>query len=323
MTTLLKASPASWRDISSTFDLDFGTVSIAPDVAQRLRARGFIDDLFKGAKDIVKDIKDGVKDTVDDIKDGLGDLQDIFQKIGDANLDKTVVFNVGVGTQGKRTNIITDVFRTAPRLVIDCVDCFITGKFQVAGRLSVDNFVVKNLTLGASPQDFRAKMVLEAKVAAEIASLPPSLNLTKELASFPIPGAGISIPKIFELGAIISYEVGVECTVNGAANFTFGLGATLPNTAIVAINLADLTQTKATGFDGATFDPVFDLNSGSATLNVAAVSRPKLTFGIEVVGVGKLEAALKMGLPVVNAQLTAAFGKMRIWDKDSAIRVHR
>lgn len=312
MTTLLKASPAKWSDISGTYDLDFGTASIDPDAARRLRARGFIDNITKGAGNIVKDIKDGVKDTVDDIKDGLGDLADIFKKIGDANLDKTVVFDIGVGTKGKRTNIITDKLRTIPRLVVDCVDCFITGKFKVAGRLSVDNFVVKQLTLGASPQDFRARMVLEAKVADKIADLPSSLNLTKELASFPIPGAGIEIPGIFELGAIIAYEIGVECSINGAANFTFGLGASLPNTAIVAIDLADITKTKATGFDGGTFDPVFDINSGSATLNVAAVSRPKLTFGIEVVGVGKIEAALKMGLPVVNAQLIAAFGKNRV-----------
>ena len=155
-------------------------------------------------------------------------------------------------------------------------------------------------------------MVLEAQVADKIAELPERLDLTKELASFPIPGAGITIPGIFKLGAVIAYEVGVECTLNGAANFTFGLGASLPNTAILAINLADITKSKATGFDGGTFEPVFDLNSGSATLNVAAVSRPKLTFGIDVIAVGKLEAALKMGLPVVNVQLIAAFGKNRI-----------
>ena len=248
-------------------------------------------------------------------------MEDIFKKIGDANLDKTVVFPINVGTEGKRTNILTDGLRTAPRLVIDCVDCFITGKFKVAGRLSVDNFVVKDLSLGASPQDFRAKMVLEAKVAGQISSLPPSSSWTQKLASFAIPGAGISIPAIFELGAIISYEVGVECTINGAADFIFGLSATLPNTAIVAVNLADPTQTKATGFGDATFDPVFALNSGSATLKAAAFSRPKLTFGIEVVGVAKLEAALQMDLPVVDVALTAAFGKMGIWDKDFAIRV--
>ena len=282
-------------------------MSVAPDAAQRLRARGLFDDIFNGVKDIIGDITDGLKD--------------IFQKIGDANLAKTVVFNIDVGKEGERTNILTDGLRTAPRLVIDCVDCFITGKFMVAGRLSVDNFVVKDLTLGASPQDFRAKMVLEAKVDGQISSLPPSSNWTKELASFPIPGAGIVIPAIFELGAIISYEIGVECTINGAADFIFGLGATLPNTAIVAVNLADPTQTKAAGFDGATFDPVFELKSGSATLNVAAFSRPKLAFKIEVVSVAKIEAALQMDLPVVNVGLTAAFGKMRIWDKDSAIRV--
>ncbi|PWW72556.1 hypothetical protein C7212DRAFT_225177 [Tuber magnatum] len=302
LTKLLKASPAKWSDISGTFDLDFGTASLTPNAAQRLRARGFLNHLFDDAKDIVDD-------------DGLGDIGDIFGKIGDADLDKTVVFDIGVGTKGKRTNIIGGASRPDASLVIDCVDCFITGKFKVAGKLSVDNFVVKEMTLAASPDDFRAKMIMEAKVSATISTIPPSLNLTRELASFPIPAAGISIPKIFELGAIIAYEVGVESSINGVANFTFGLGASLPNTALVAVNLADLTKSQATGFDGATFDPVFDLHSGSATLNVAAVSRPKLTFGIEVVGVGKLEAALKMGLPVVNTQLTAAFDEKGVCEK--------
>ncbi|CUS13506.1 unnamed protein product [Tuber aestivum] len=310
LTTLLKASPADWSDICGTFDLDFGTASLAPDAAQRLRARGLLDDILDGADNIIDDVGDG-------IKDGVNAIGDTFKKIGDANLDKTIVFDIGVGTEKKRTNIITDVLRSVPRLVVDCVDCFIAGKFKVAGKISVDNFAVKELTIGASPQDFRAKMIMEAKVNAKISAVPPSVNLTRELASFPIPGAGISIPRIFEIGAIIAYEVGVESTINGEANITVGLTATLPDTALVVLDLADLSKTKASGFDGATFDPVFDLNSGSATLNIAAVSRPKLTFGIEVIGVGKLEAALKMGLPVVSTQLIAAFDENGVCEKSS------
>jgi len=261
---------------------------------------------------------------VNGIKDGFKNIEDIFKKIANAGLDKTISFNISAGTEGKRTNIITDKLRTAPRLVLDCVDCFITGQFKVVGSLSVENFAIKHLTLGASPQDFRAKMVLEAKVDDNIADATiPSLRETKELANFPIPDAGFAIPNIFKLGIVIVYEVDVECSINGAANFTFGLSASLPDTAIVAIDLADPSKTRATGFDKGTFDPVFDIRSGSATLNIAASSRPKVTFGIDVVNVAKLEAALTMGLPVVNAQLIAAFGKMRIQDKDSAIRVRR
>jgi hypothetical protein len=78
--------------------------------------------------------------------------------------------------------------------------------------------------------------------------------------------------------------VGIESSISGTANFTFGIAASLPDTALVVVNVADLSQSKATGFEEATFDPIFDIQSGSATLNVAAVSRPKLSFGIEVVG---------------------------------------
>ncbi|KAG0136431.1 hypothetical protein HOY82DRAFT_498283 [Tuber indicum] len=292
LTTLLKASPASWSDISGTFDLDFGYASLTPDAARRLRARG-IGDFFD--------------DITDTIGDGLDSIGDAFGSIGDAEFDKSVSFDVSVGTEGKRTDIIPKLFA--------CVDCFITGKFKVAGKLSVDNFVVKDLTLGASPEDFRAKMIMEARVSATLLNGIPGLNLTQELASFPIPGAGISVPKIFELGAIITYEVGVECSVTGEANFTFGLSASLPNSALVSLNLADVSQSQASGFDGATFDPVFDINSGSVSLNVAAISRPKLTFGIEIIGVGKLEAALKMGLPVVSTKLTAAFDEQGVCEK--------
>ena len=261
-----------------------------------------------------------MNDVVNDIENAIGHVGDIFKNIANANLDNTTTFNINIGTEGKRTNIIDSAPKNGSHLVINCVDCFIIGKFKVAGRLSVENFVLKTFTVGASPQDFRAKMVFEAGIDGQIAALPSSLNLTKEI-DIPPPIAGFSIDEILNLGLIIRYEVGVQCTLNGAANFTFGLGATLPNTAIVAIDLVDPSKTKATGFDGSTFDPVFDIRSGSATLTVVAVSRPKLTFGIEVVNVGKLEAALKLGLPILTTQLIAVFGKMRIQDQDFAIQV--
>jgi hypothetical protein len=125
---------------------------------------------------------------------------------------------------------------------------------------------------------------LEARVASEIATLPPRLKSTQVLASFPIPGAGIKIPGIFELGAIIAYEVGVDSSINGAASFTFGVAASLPNSGLILADIINPANSRATGFGGATFDPIFKINSGSATLDVMASSRPKLTFGLDVVG---------------------------------------
>jgi hypothetical protein len=123
LTTLLTAHPAGWEDISGTFDLDFGTVALDPHVSGRLMARGFLRDLFKGAKDLVSDIRDGIEDGIDDIKDGFKDVGDAFRKIGDAKIDKQVVFDVSVGTEGKRTNIITDKLKCIPvqtRIVLFC-----------------------------------------------------------------------------------------------------------------------------------------------------------------------------------------------------------
>lgn len=105
------------------------------------------------------------------------------------------------------------------------------------------------------------------------------------------------MPGIFELGAVVSYEVAVESSIAGTANFTLGLVTSFPNTASIVANVVNVDASSATGFDGVTFDPIFEINSGSATLNIGAVSRPKLTFGVDVVGM--LEPAPK--LAVINS----------------------
>lgn len=165
------------------------------------------------------------------------------------------------------------------------MDCFITGKFKVSGSISVTNFQVQALVLSASPQDFQSTLEVEAKIEASTSvGLPSGLNFSKEVASFPIPGAGIVIPGIFELGAVVSYEVAIESSITGTASFTFGLLTSIPNTAKIEANLANIAASSSTGFESTTFSPTFEISSGSATLDVAAVSRPKLTFGVDIVG---------------------------------------
>lgn len=165
------------------------------------------------------------------------------------------------------------------------MDCFITGKLKVSGSISVTNFQVQALVLSASPQDFKSTLEVEAKIEASTsAGLLSGLNFSKEVASFPIPGAGIVIPGIFELGAVVSYEVAIESSITGTANFTFGLVTSVPNTAKIEANLANIAASSSTGFGSTTFSPTFEISSGSATLDVSAVSKPKLTFGVDIVG---------------------------------------
>jgi hypothetical protein len=90
LTTLLTARPAKWEDISGTFDLDFGISALQPNATSRLTKRWGFDDIVKGFKDLA------------------GDIVDTFKKLGDVKVDKQVVFDVSVGSEGKRTNIFTE-----------------------------------------------------------------------------------------------------------------------------------------------------------------------------------------------------------------------
>lgn len=124
-----------------------------------------------------------------------------------------------------------------------------------------------------------------------------------------IPEAGISVPKIFDLGAWVSYEVGVSTTFAGSANMTFGVSASVPDTAVVVADFADPSLSSATGFDAGNVDPNFDLQGLSAGVTVAAYSQAKLSFGIDIVKVGKLDIAYGLKLPAIEAKLKAAYSK--------------
>lgn len=330
--TILTAKVTPWSEVAGTFDLDFGSAAVSPGAARRLMARGFSDfmdgitNVIGGAGKAIGDAEDAVTGVVDDIGDAIkgdddndddgliGTIDDLLEDI--ANGD--VVFDVSSGTPGKRFNVLTDPTNpTNPALVLDCIDCYITGKFKLTGRVSIKKFAVKAFTLDTTPQDFNTTLKLSAAITAT-ASAPASLKLTKEIISFPVPAAGIAVPGIFDLGTTMAYEVGVESTIAGKANFTFGLQSTVPNGAHIVVDLANIDSSTATGFEAATFNPIFDFVGGSVAMSVMAISRPKLTFGVEVVGIGKLEVGLNLGLPKVGIDLATKFNETGVCDGSSS-----
>lgn len=186
------------------------------------------------------------------------------------------------------------------RFTLNCIDCFVAGSFQVTGHLSVKGFKLQDLTLSGSPHGLAAKLELDAKITAP--GSPQSLEATKELFSAPIPGAGISITGIFSLGAVVSYDVGVSTTFAGSADMTFGLSASLPDTAVAIADVQNPLASSATGFDGGKLEPNFNLKSLSAGVTVAVFSQAKLSFGIEITQVGHLDVALALKIPEVVAR---------------------
>ncbi|KAL8728281.1 MAG: hypothetical protein Q9166_005522 [cf. Caloplaca sp. 2 TL-2023] len=277
LTTYLTALPAPWSEIASTYDLDFGKAAMSQPKPRR-------------------------RDLLSGIGNFFGDAGDFFLH-GDIDFDKSVNFPVSIGTPGERHSIV-DI----SKFQLACIDCYVTGSFQVVGHLSVSGFKLQDFTLAGSPQDFAAKLEFETTITAPLGSLD-ALQYNKTLFSAPIPNAGISVTGIFSLGAIVSYEIGVSTSFSGSASMTFGLSASLPNTAMAIADVRHPSQSAATGFDGGQIDPSFNLTALSASVSVAAFAQPKLSFGIDITKVGHLEIALGVKSPVVGATLTGGYNE--------------
>ncbi|KAL8832721.1 MAG: hypothetical protein Q9170_004765 [Blastenia crenularia] len=283
LTTFLTAQLAPWSDVAGTYDLDFGRAVTSPKASRR---RGLIS---------------SIKGIGNKITGAVGDAGD-FLLNGDADLSKSVTFPVSIGTPGVPNDIVaTTLFG------LSCTDCYVTGSFQVTGHLSVQDFSLQDFTLAGSPQGLAAKLQIATHITAPYS--PTSLSYTKELYNMAIPEAGISVPKIFDLGTWISYEVGVSTTFAGSANMTFGLSASVPDTAVVTADFKNPSASSATGFDAAQSDANFDLTALSAGVTVAAFSQAKLSFGIDIQKVGRLDIAVALKLPAIEANLKAAYSE--------------
>ena len=153
----------------------------------------------------------------------------------------------------------------------------------------------------------KAELELEATISATKELL--SIDESKELFAFGIPDAGIAVTGIFDLGATLSYSVGVSSEFKGEGVVDFGLAASLPNSAKVTADAKKGDGNSAVGFDGASFDPIFDVKSLSASVELVAYSKARILFGIEVTKIGKLDVAVTLQVPKVTTTLTVAFGK--------------
>ncbi|KAL8993524.1 MAG: hypothetical protein Q9169_006282 [Polycauliona sp. 2 TL-2023] len=275
LTISMRTSVTEWSEVAGSYDLDFGR--LVPQ-ARKLKPRGFWGDIVNVGKDVLD------------------------AATGDFDETKSVTFPLNIGSPGEKTLIYKD---EQGRFSLDCVDCYVTGDWQVQGRIVVDNFVLQDLTLSVSPSNFKAKLELEATVTAS--KSPVKLQSSKEIFAAPIPAAGIAITGIFKLGATFSYEVGTSVTIAGTATARFGLEAGLPNNAIVVADINNPSQSSADGWSGGSVTPTFQVTKLDASLTLAAFSQPKIAFGIDLIKVAKAEVALTMKLPEISSTLSATY----------------
>ena len=120
----MTARPAPWSEVAGTYDLDFGKALKATTQARQRD----LSDIGDGLKNIGQDIVHGAKQGADAVANGVEDIASKAAKL----FDTTVTFSVAVGQPNQSTNIFENSL-----LKVDCLDCFITGSFQVTGHLSV------------------------------------------------------------------------------------------------------------------------------------------------------------------------------------------
>ena len=134
------------------------------------------------------------------------------------------------------------------------------------------------------------------------------LSYEKTLFSEGIPGIGVAIADIFEIGATFKYAVGWTTKFKGICKFKAGMTASLPGTAKLSVDGAHYEQSSAVGFEGFVVDPVFELESLSQPIEFSLAAKPKLTFGVSIVNVADLDIALVINLPELQAKITRKYG---------------
>lgn len=76
------------------------------------------------------------------------------------------------------------------------------------------------------------------------------------------------------------------------------------------------TYSSATGWQGSSLTPNFEVTKLSASISLAAFSQPKIAFGIELIDVGKVDVAVTMKLPAISSTLSADYDANGVCSQD-------
>lgn len=173
--------------------------------------------------------------------------------------------------------------------------------------IKVQDFKVQDLVLTASPRSTLVALELEAIITAN--NGPDSLGYTMDLPRVAIPGLGISIPDIMNIGAALTYSIGGNCSFSGSATVDFGLQADVPDSAKIVADYKNHGASEATGFTGGQLTPMFGIKNESTSVTLSAYSQLGVDFGVDLFKLGTVSVAVTVKLPEISATLTAKYGK--------------
>ena len=111
-----------------------------------------------------------------------------------------------------------------------------------------------------------------------------------------------------DIGASLTYTVGVSCSFSGSTTMDFGLQATVPDSAQIVADYNNPKANKVTGFGEGQLTPTSVITDESVSANLIAFSQPEIDFGIDLHQAGKMGMAVTIKLPELSVNLTAKSG---------------
>lgn len=276
LTIKMRSKVAEWEEVAGTYELHLGQL----DQAQKLKARGFFEDLghvLKGAYDAYNG--------------------------KNVDWDGSKSIEINVGDKGKPQNIFRD---DDGHFSLDCENCYINSKWKVYGYVRVDKKKLQELTLELSPEEFAAKLELSATVDYTDSDTQ-SIEHEEEIDREAIPWAGLDW-QIGGLGCTTSAWAGARAAIAGKAKASFKVEGKIPKDAKVFADIVDPSKSAIQHWNESTLDHSFEVKELSASIDLAAYIKHKVTFGIDLKYVGKWETSFVHIYPERQASLTATYG---------------
>lgn len=163
-------------------------------------------------------------------------------------------------------------------------------------------------TLSFSPKGFNATMELQAAITYP--EKVEDLSAKKELFSYPVPDLGFEIKHLLDVGVTLHYQIGFSTKLMGSTTVVFGATSSLPDDAVIEIDVLDRDKVQHRGFEGAALEPIFDVSALSASVKFAVFTQADIAFGIDIKHTDeKADVELSLKIPQLATTILAGYSK--------------
>ena len=151
----------------------------------------------------------------------------------------------------------------------------------------------------------------------------------KELWVMPVPDLGFSIKHLGSIGLTLAYQIGYSTKVLGSANVVFGATSSLPDDAVISLDLKDHEKSSHSGLDGYVLQPILDVKAITGSVKFAVFTQADIRFGMDLEKIGRSDVELNLKIPQLQKRISAGYSKhltspvLKMELNDQPFRSHR